>query len=56
MIEKYLKRLGLYDKTIDTYEGDIIEKNPMTQELIKLMMLNDENLRNFNKDTLPPDI
>ena len=42
----FMKRLGLYDETIDNYyEGDIIRKNPMTQELIKLMMLNDENLK-----------
>ena len=42
----FMKRLGLYDTTIDNYyEGDIIRKNPMTEELIKLMMLNDENLK-----------
>lgn len=42
----FMNRLGLYDKTIDTYyEGDIIRKNNMTEELIKLMMLNDENLK-----------
>ena len=42
----FMKRLDLYDKTIDDYYvGDIIRKNPMTEQLIKLMMLNDENLK-----------
>lgn len=42
----FMKRLDLYDITInDYYIGDIIRKNPMTEELIKLMMLNDENLK-----------
>tara|TARA_B100000927_G_C16051061_1_gene303135 strand:- start:28 stop:402 length:375 start_codon:yes stop_codon:yes gene_type:complete len=42
----FMKSLNLYDRTIDDYYvGDIIRKNPMTKELIKLMMLNDENLK-----------
>ena len=42
----FMKRLDLYDRTIDDYYvGDIIRKNPMTEQLIKLMMLNDENLK-----------
>ena len=41
----FMKRLNLYDRTIDDYYvGDIIRKNPMTEELINLIMLNDENL------------
>ena len=42
----FMKQLNLYDKILDTYyEGDIINKNPMTEQLINLMMLNDENLK-----------
>ena len=42
----FMKKLDLYDETMDSYyEGDIIRKNPMTEQLINLMMLNDENLQ-----------
>jgi len=41
----FMKSLDLYDKTTEYfYEGDIIQKNPMTVQLINLMMLNNENL------------
>ena len=40
-----MKQFGLYDQSTDSYyEGDIIKKNLMTEQLINLMMLNDENL------------
>ena len=42
----FMKSLDLYDRNIEHYYvGDIIRKNPMTEQLIKLMMLNDENLK-----------
>lgn len=42
----FMKSMDLYDETIENfYEGDIIRKNPMTEQLINLMMLNNENLK-----------
>ena len=40
-----MKQFELYDEINNSYyEGDIIKKNIMTEQLINLMMLNDENL------------
>jgi len=42
----FMSNQELYDSEYDSfYEGDIICKNPMTIELISLMMLSDSNLK-----------
>jgi hypothetical protein len=42
----FMKQFDLYDKITESfYEGDIINKNPMTEQLINLIMLNDDNLK-----------
>ena len=43
--KNFMSNHELYDSEYDSfYEGDIISKNPMTIELIALMMLSDSNL------------
>ena len=42
----FMKKLDLYDTITEMfYEGDIINKNPMTEQLINLIMLNDDDLK-----------
>ena len=40
-----MKKLNLYDNMIESYyEGDIIHKNSLTEQLISYMLLSDEEL------------
>jgi hypothetical protein len=44
-----MKNLNLYDNTIDSYyEGDIIHKNSLTEQLISYMLLSDEELKKYS--------
>jgi len=45
----FMDKLELYDSNYDSfYEGDIIYKNPLTEQLIFLMMLSDSNLKTYS--------
>ena len=45
----YIINLNLYDNTIDSYyEGDIIHKNSLTEQLISYMLLSDEELKKYS--------
>ena len=44
-----IKKLNLYDNMIESYyEGEIIHKNSLTEQLISYMLLSDEELEKFS--------
>ena len=51
---KIAKYFGLYDNDLlDFYQGDIIHKNSMTEQIISYMLLNDDDLQTKSGNVTP---